>query len=76
MNVVVVAVGGRRVLDEGVQAALAGAGAGAEAGVGVGVGVLLLLLLLLQLPHADVARLIPSLPPRRQPGLGLQQIGK
>ena len=74
MNVVVVAVGGRRVLDEGVWAALAGAGA--EAGVGVGVGVLLLLLLLLQLPHADVARLIPSLPPRRQPGLGLQQIGK
>ena len=68
MNVVVVAVGGRRVLDEGVRAALAGAGAG--------VGVLLLLLLLLQLPHADVARLIPSLPPRRQPGLGLQQIGK
>ena len=70
MNVVVVAVGGRRVLDEGVRAALAGAGAEA------GVGVLLLLLLLLQLPHADVARLIPSLPPRRQPGLGLQQIGK
>ena len=70
MNVVVVAVGGRRVLDEGVRAALAGAEAG------VGVGVLLLLLLLLQLPHADVARLIPSLPPRRQPGLGLQQIGK
>ena len=68
MNVVVVAVGGRRVLDEGVRAALAGAGAG--------VGVLLLLLLLLQLPHADVARLIPSLPPRRQPGLGLQQRGK
>ena len=71
MNVVVVAVGGRRVLDEGVRAALAGAG---EAGVGV--GVLLLLLLLLQLPHADVARLIPSLPPRRQPGLGLEQRGK
>ena len=72
MNVVVVAVGGRRVLDEGVWAALAGAGAEA----GVGVGVLLLLLLLLQLPHADVARLIPSLPPRSQPGLGLQQRGK
>ena len=72
MNVVVVAVGGRRVLDEGVRAALAGAGAEA----GVGVGVLLLLLLLLQLPHADVARLISSLPPRRQPGLGLQQRGK
>ena len=72
MNVVVVAVGGRRVLDEGVWAALAGAGAEA----GVGVGVLLLLLLLLQLPHADVARLISSLPPRRQPGLGLQQRGK
>ena len=72
MNVVVVAVGGRRVLDEGVRAALAGAGAEA----GVGVGVLLLLLLLLQLPHADVARLISSLPPRRQPGLGLQQRGR
>ena len=72
MNVVVVAVGGRRVLDEGVWAALAGAGAEA----GVGVGVLLLLLLLLQLPHADVARLISSLPPRRQPGLGLQQRGR
>ena len=74
MNVVVVAVGGRRVLDEGVRAALPGAGA--EAGVGVGVGVLLLLLLLLQLPHADVPRLIPSLPPRHQPGLGLEQRGK
>ena len=72
MNVVVVAVGGRRVLDEGVRPALPGGGAEA----GVGVGVLLLLLLLLQLPHADVARLIPSLPPRRQPGLGLQQRGK
>ena len=76
MNVAVVvgvAVGGRRVMYHGVGSAGVEGGAGSEARVVGGPGVLVLLLFLLQLPHPDVARLIPGLTSGSKPGLRLNK---
>lgn len=66
--VVVIAVGGRRVLYQGV-----GPAAGVDARVVVGRRVLVLLLLLLQFPHPDVPRLVPGLAPGSKSSLRLNK---